>query len=154
MIIEKNGLSLTEKEWNNVRLVSHSLPNSLVGEAHVHSDGIYILSLLCLFEGLFDAGNKLLDAKAFDHAIESFEKARNLIPWPTVGYLLGMAHSFSGNPEVGDTLRNDALEQFEMRIIILFDALPPSTSDRNTFIKMIAERLDARDSSWAPLLRR
>lgn len=132
----------------------HTHPVKMGLIRRLHSDGIDVLSLLCLFEGLFDAGNKLLDAKVFDRAIDTFERARNLIPWPTVVYLLGMAYLYSGNHEVADTLRTEAQEQFERRITILFDALPASTSNRDPLIKMIAERLDARDSSWATLLRR
>ena len=145
-IAQEYGLSFDEDEWSQVLSRRDELAASPLAGAFVHRDVLHVLCFLCLFEGLFEAGVKLLRIGAYQRAIDTLEKARKLLPWPTVLYALGMACAKSGDMEAATKLRKAALEGFETRSSRMTTIVPGSLPDRDRFIGMMAEKLDTTGS--------
>lgn len=145
-IVTEYGLSLNEEEWNNVLSNRDKVAASQLGGAFIHKDVFHVLCFLCLFDGMFDAGVELLQAGTYHRAIHTLEKARKLLPWPTILYTLEKAYTQSGNMDVATGLRKKALENFETRSTHLLTVVPQSVPDRDNFLRITAEMLDIKGS--------
>jgi tetratricopeptide (TPR) repeat protein len=88
----------------------------------------------------------LLNSREEYKAITSLEKARKLLPWPTVLYSLGLAYAQLGKKAVAIEIWGKALEVFESRVNLLSTKVPPTLPDRDNFIAMSAERIDKTGS--------
>jgi len=141
-IAKEYELSVDEDEWGQVLSHRDELAAGPLAGYFVRTEVFHVLCFLCLFDSLFETGVDLLRDAKYQRAITTFEKARKLLPWPTVLYALGMAYARSGNTQVGTTLRNAALEGFESRLSHLTTIVPGSLPNRDTFIGMIAKKLD------------
>ncbi|MCP3676637.1 MAG: hypothetical protein GY721_03310 [Deltaproteobacteria bacterium] len=139
-------ITLAEKEWSNILSERDNLEESPLGGAYVHKDVLYVLCFLCLFDGLFEAGVDLLRTGDNHQAGNSLEKAKKLLPWPTVLYSLGFGYARLGDTESATRFWNEALESFEARISLLSVIVPSSFPDRDNFIAMTAKRIDTTSS--------
>jgi len=141
-------ITLTDKEWKHVLSERDKLAESNLAGAHVHKDVYYTLCFLCLFDGLFEAGVELLRTNDYQKGINSLEKAKKLLPWPTVLYSLRLGYASSGNKEVATRLGNDTIKAFDSRISLLSSRLPTSLPNRDSFITMTAKRIDTTSSRF------
>ena len=138
----KHGLSLNEEEWTHVLHNRDRLAASQLGGKFVHKDVVHVLCFLCLFEGVFQTGVELVRMSAHRLAIDELEKARKLLPWPTVLYTLGLAHAGLGNRDVATRFYRAALECFEARSTYLLTIVPASVPDRESFLRTAVEMFD------------
>ncbi len=139
-------ITLTDQEWNHVLSNRDKLAESPLGGAYVHKDVFNTLCFLCLFDSLFEAGVELLSNREEHEAANSFEKARRLMPWPTVLYSLGLAYAHLGRKAAAIENWDKALEGFESRASLLTPTVPTTLPDRDNFIAMITERIDTTGS--------
>lgn len=140
------GLILTDQEWNHVISNRDKLADSPLGGAYVHKTVLNTLCFLCLFDGLFETGVELLHIGDTHQAEISLEKARKLLPWPTVLYSLGLAYARSGKMHAATNIWNKAIEDFESRQDLLSSLVPAMIPDRSNFIVMTAARIDTTGS--------
>lgn len=139
-------ITLTDQEWNHVLSNRDKVAESPIGGAYVHKDVFHVLCFLCLFDGLFEAGVELLSTGEENEAANSLEKARRLLPWPTVLYSLGLAYAHLGKKAAAVEIWYKALEDFESRASLLSATVPIRLPDRDNFISMTAERIDTTSS--------
>lgn len=139
-------IELTNHEWNHVLSNRGKLAESPLGGAYVHKDVFHALCFLCLFDGLFEAGVELLRTGDTDQAGNSLEKARKLLPWPTVLYSLGLVYARLGKLKAATEIWNKALEGFESRPSLLSASVPTTLPDRDNFIAMTGKRIDTTGS--------
>ncbi|VAX33354.1 hypothetical protein MNBD_NITROSPIRAE02-1634 [hydrothermal vent metagenome] len=143
---EEFQITLTDKEWDHVLSERDRLAKSPLGGAYVHKDVFHTLCFLCLFDGLFESGVKLLRTGDIGQAGNSLEKARKLLPWPTVLYSLGLVYAHSGKLKAATEIWNKALEGFESRASLLSAIVPTTLPKRNNFIAINTKRIDATGS--------
>ncbi len=139
-------ITLTDKEWNHVLSERDKIAESDLAGAYVHKDVFHSLCFLCLFDGLFEAGVELLRTQDNHQAVNSLEKAKKLLPWPTALYSLGEGYARSGNVEATTRLWNEAIEGFESRTSLLSAIVPTSLPNLDNFIAMTTKRLDTTGS--------
>lgn len=139
-------VTLTDQEWNHVLSNRDKLAESPLGGAYVHKDVFYALCFLCLFDSLFEAGVELLNIGKENEAANSLEKARRLLPWPTVLYSLGLAYAHLEKKAASVEIWYKALDGFESRASLLSSTVPLTLPDRDNFISMTAERIDTTSS--------
>lgn len=137
---------LTDQEWNHVLYKRDKLVESSLGGAYVHKGVLHTLCFLCLFEGLFEAGVELLRINDTHQAKISLEKARKLLPWPTVLYSIGLAYTHLGKMQDATNIWNKAIEDFELRPDLLSSIVPANLPNRSNFIVMTTERIDTTGS--------
>jgi|GEM_PF-6750730 len=139
-------ITLTDQEWNHVSSNRDKVVESPLGGAYVHKDVFHVLCFLCLFDGLFEAGVELLSTSKENEAANSLDKARRLLPWPTVLYSLGLAYAHLGKKAAAVEIWYKALEGFDSRASLLSAIVPITLPDRDNFISMTAERIDTTSS--------
>lgn len=139
-------ITLTNQERNHLLSNRDKLAESHLGGTYVHKDVYHTLCFLCLFDSLYEAGVELLGTREEPEAANSFEKARRLLPWPTVLYSLGLAYAHFGEKTAAIETWNKALEDFELRASFLNPIVPAGLPDRDNFIAMTAEKIDTTGS--------
>ena len=139
-------ITLTDQEWNHVLSNRDKFAESPLGGTYVQKDVFHVLCFLCLFDGLFETGVELLGSINTNQAGNPLEKARKLLPWPTVLYSLGLVYARSGKIKAATEIWNKALEGFESRLSLLSASVPTTIPDRDNFIAMTAKRIDTTGS--------
>lgn len=139
---QKFQITITDQEWKHVISNRDKIAKSPLGGAYVHKDVLHVLCFLCLFDGLFEAGVKLLDTGNTNEAENSLGKTRRLLPWPTVLFSLGLVYARSGKIKAATDIWNEVLESFELRSSLLSAIVPATLPDRDNFIAMTANRID------------
>jgi tetratricopeptide (TPR) repeat protein len=141
-IAQRHQLTLTDEEWNHVLCYQDKLAGSPFGGKYVHEDIFHALCFLCLFDGLFQAGLEFLHINNIKDAKISLEKAKRILPWPTVLFSLGLAYARSGEVDPATKIWNKAIEDFESRPSFLSAIVASTLPDRSDFIAIMTERID------------
>ena len=139
-------ITITDNERNYILSNCDKLAESPLGGAYVHKDVLHALCFLCLFDSLFEIGVEQLRTGDAHQAGNSLEKAKKLLPWPTVLYSLGTVYAGSGKMEAATKIWKKALDGFELRPSLLSAIVPTSLPDRDNFITMTAKRIDTTGS--------
>ncbi len=135
-------ITLTDKEWNHVLRNRDKLAESSLDGADVHKDILDALCMLCLFDGLFEAGLELLRIDDIQQAKNTFIKAIRILPWPTVLYSLGLVYAQSGEIDAAIKIWNKAMGDFDSRPSLLSAIVPDTLPGRSNFIAMTTETID------------
>ena len=135
-------ITLTDEEWNHVLRNRDKLAESSLDGADVHKDIFDALCVLCLFDGLFEAGLELLRIDDIQQAKNTFIKAIKILPWPTVLYSLGLVYARSGEIEAATKIWNKAIDDFDSRPSLLSAIVPDTLPGRSNFIAMTTETID------------
>ena len=107
-------------------------------------------------DSLFSRGAELLEGSRFEQAKASFEKAKSLIPWPTVHFALGFLYYRMWKNSVGQGTFTDeainatsahgylkkALNDYPIRVHLLRNIVPESVPDREHLVELISNHLD------------
>ena len=125
-----NKFHITRSEWNTIHLKRTILTNSELGGIFVDKRLFDILCYFILFDGLFHCGIEQLREGKTEEGINSLEKAKTILPWPTVLFALGHVFVFSGKLQHGIDLLNSSMKCFDSRSHLLDNIFPNELPNR------------------------
>lgn len=141
-IAKVHGIDLSDNEWEHIMEYRELLASSALGGSYVHPSVLHGLSFIGLHRSLFKAGIEAFEREEFQIAIASLQKAKTLLPWPTILYALGLAFWNFGDKQLGISHLRQALENLEKRYELLNRVVLQEIPSRTDFMKKIAHQLD------------
>jgi hypothetical protein len=150
------GIKTDRGERRYLDRTARLLVRSPLGGKYVHPAVYRVICLQGIMDSLFSRGAELLERSRFLQAKASFEKAKNLIPWPTVHFALGLLYYKMWKNSIGQGSFTDeainatsahgylkkALNDCPSRVRLLRNIVPESVPDREHLIEIISNHLD------------
>lgn len=118
--------------------------SSHLGGALMHPDALYSLGIVSLTNSFFSAGVEYEQQADYEKAVASFEKAKKIIPWPTVLYGLGHSYRQLNNTERAVELMTEAKNALDKRASLLSEVLPKTLPVREKFSGIMERMLNTQ----------